>query len=104
MVKEYDKLVRDDIPEIIRKDGKTPVTTRAKGAEYCEMLRRKLDEEVREYHDSQDPEELADILEVVYALAEAEGTAASNIESLRKFKQKDRGGFEEGIILREVRE
>lgn len=104
MVKEYDKLVRDDIPEIIRKDGKTPVITVATGPEYNEMLRQKLDEEVQEYQDSQDPEELADILEVVYALAETEGTTKSDIEALRKSKRKDRGGFGDGIILLEVRD
>ena len=64
----YNKLVRDKIPEIMLSKGETPITKILDNVEYIAFLEKKLDEEVAEYHNSQDIEELADILEVVYAL------------------------------------
>lgn len=63
----YNKLVRDRIPEIIEASGKTCRTTVLNDTEYLPMLDAKLDEELAEYHKDQDIEELADLLEVIYA-------------------------------------
>jgi len=68
------KLVRDKIPQIIRSTGQEPVIRTADAKEYGVRLRDKLREEVAEFLDSDSaPEELADVLEVVYALAEQGG-------------------------------
>lgn len=69
----YNKLVRDRIPEIIEARGKKPNVRILEQEEYLHHLEAKLDEEVAEYHRDKNAEELADILEVVYALAEANG-------------------------------
>lgn len=96
---KFDKLVRDKIPEIILDNGDTPVTHVANEEEYAVKLQEKLQEEVDEYLKSKDPEELADILEVVRALASINGKSMEDIEELRKNKYKKRGGFEKKIIL-----
>ena len=69
---KYTKLVRDKIPEIITRSGVRPVTQVLDANVYQQELRRKLQEEVAEFIESENVGELADILEVVYTLA-AEG-------------------------------
>jgi len=96
---EFNKLVRDRIPAIIEQQGETPVTRILDGEEYLLHLERKLDEEVAEYHESGSPEELADILEVVYALGEAQGLSKEELISLYQAKHETRGGFSQRIFL-----
>ena len=94
-----DKLVRDRIPEIIRAEGLEPVIYTADAEEYGSRLRDKLQEEVAEFIASDnDPEELADILEVLYALAELAGTSREQLEKLRAVKAEKRGGFADRIV------
>ena len=69
----YNKLVRDKIPELIERQGETPHTRILEKTEFLHHLEAKLDEEVGEYHRDKTAEELADILEVVFALAQANG-------------------------------
>jgi predicted house-cleaning noncanonical NTP pyrophosphatase (MazG superfamily) len=93
------KLVRDKIPQIIRSKGQEPVIKTADTEEYCIRLRDKLREEVEEYLASDnDREELADILEVLYALARQAGTDKQQLEKLRAAKAEKRGGFADRII------
>jgi len=93
------KLVRDKIPQIIRSKGQEPVIYIADIEEYCIRLRDKLREEVEEYLASDnDREELADILEVLYALARQAGTDQQQLEKLRAAKAERRGGFADRII------
>ena len=93
------KLVRDKIPQIIRSKGLEPLIYTAGSDEYDTRLRDKLREEVEEFIASDsDPEELADILEVLYALAERAGTDRRRLEKLRMAKAEERGGFTNRII------
>ncbi len=79
------KLVRDMIPQIIRSKGLQPITYVADADKYAARLQDKLAEEVDEFIASDDdPEELADILEVLYALAEHAGTSREQLERLRR--------------------
>ena len=75
IVKEivYNKLVRDKIPEIIEADGKTCEIKILSDDEYIKMIDAKFDEELAEYHKDQNLEELADLLEVIYAATIARG-------------------------------
>jgi predicted house-cleaning noncanonical NTP pyrophosphatase (MazG superfamily) len=91
------KLVRDKIPEIIQASGATPLTRILETEEYLSCLETKLDEEVQEFHESKSPEELADILEVVYALAEAHGCSREQLQQIFDAKHTARGGFEKRI-------
>ena len=98
----YNKLVRDKIPEIIEASGKTCETEILSDEEYLQMLDKKLDEELAEYHQEQNIEELADLLEVLYATAKARGYSIEGLEQVRVDKQKARGGFDKKILLKVV--
>lgn len=101
-VKPYWKLVRDRIPEIIQASGKKCETETLSDADYQLMLDAKLDEELAEYHQDQNLEELADILEVLHAAARARGYTIEELEQLRREKAEKRGGFEQKILLKSV--
>ena len=98
----YNKLVRDRIPEIIEKDGKTCETEVLSDDDYLVMLDAKLDEELTEYHQDKNIEELADLMEVIYAVAEARGYSIEQLESVRKEKAEKRGSFKDKIFLKTV--
>lgn len=95
----YNKLVRDKIPEMIRRQGETPHTRILDQDEYTAHLEEKLDEEVAEFRRDRNLEELADILEVVYALAEDLGYTQQELEAVYDRKHDARGGFRERIYL-----
>ncbi len=103
-MKIYNKLVRDLIPEIIEKSGNKCVIEHLDDESYLKYLEEKLFEEAKEYQTDKTVEELADILEVVYALAKAKGVSISRLENLRKEKREKRGGFENKIFLKTVEE
>lgn len=98
----YNKLVRDRIPEIIGKTGKNCSIEILNNIDYLLMLDKKLDEELAEYHKDQNLEELADLLEVIYAATEARGYTINQLEEIRLKKQSERGAFKEKILLKEV--
>ena len=101
-IKQYNKLVRDRIPEIIEASGKNCVTEILSDADYLKMLDAKLDEELAEYHSDQTIEELADLLEVIYAAAMARGYTLEQLEVVRAEKAAKRGAFAKKILLKEV--
>jgi predicted house-cleaning noncanonical NTP pyrophosphatase (MazG superfamily) len=94
---KYNKLVRDKIPEIL--DAKNvPYEQRiAEDTEYKEELINKLKEEIIEFIEEGDPEELADILEVVDSLLSL--SDYSEVKDIQNKKREERGGFEKRLIL-----
>lgn len=98
----YNKLVRDQIPEIIKRSGKTCLVKVLSDEEFLMMLDSKLDEELAEYHKDQNIEELADLLEVIRTAAVARGYTLEELERVRAEKAAKRGGFEKKILLKEV--
>lgn len=103
-MEKYNKLVRDRIPEMIKEAGKTPITRILSEEEMEEFLIQKLEEEVQEFKDGRDYEELADILEVLDALVKLRGEDLYSLERVKTDKKAERGGFEEGILLEGVKE
>ena len=99
----YNKLVRDKIPEIIERAGKTS-HTHILSEEYITELDKKLGEEFAEYQVDKSIEELADMLEVMYAIAEARGHSVSELEAVRREKADKRGAFKDRIFLERVDE
>lgn len=104
MSREYDKLVRDNFPTIIEANGESPSIRTAEEEEYSNRLIQKLEEEVAEYRDSREIEELADILEVVHAIRKVNGVSADELQEIRFQKAKQKGRFDDGIVLERVEE
>ena len=100
----HNKLVRDKIPEIIENTGKTAYCHILTEEEYIAELDKKLNEECAEYQANKSLEELADMLEVMYAIAEARGYSVAEIERVRAEKAEKRGGFKDRIFLERVDE
>lgn len=104
MSKVYNKLVRDRIPEIIEASGKICLTSILSDKDYLQMLDQKLNEELAEYQESKSLEELADLIEVIAATAKARGCSWEMLMQLCEDKRRQRGGFDNKILLLEVRD
>ena len=102
---KYKKLVRDRIPEIIKNNGEEPITRILTDDEYKLELEKKLLEEYNEVIESSGKdriEELADMLEVISALANVEGESINTVIEVAKQKTLKRGGFKDKIYLEGV--
>jgi predicted house-cleaning noncanonical NTP pyrophosphatase (MazG superfamily) len=95
-------LVRDRILEIIENDGKRSTQEILCEEDYSKELCKKLLEETKEYIDTNNVEELADILEVLYSIIENKNLTINDIEKIRIEKNIERGGFKKRIFLKEV--
>lgn len=100
----YNKLIRDNIPEIIKSSGKTPIVDKVEGEGLLMLLKSKLIEELEEYNSSDEVEELADLIEVVYAILKYKGISLGEFEAIREEKKIKRGAFDEGLVLLKVLE
>ena len=98
-MKVYNKLVRDKIEEIMISKGAKPVTRILSNDEYLIELNKKLLEEVNEYLESGEVEELADIKEVFLAILEAKQISNENLEEIRLNKVEKRGAFKKRLYL-----
>ena len=98
----YNKLVRDNIPDIIRKNGEIPHTSILDDDKYLQELKTKLIEETNEFIESEEIVELADILEVVEFLAKAKGSNLDEVLKLKENKASKNGAFEQKIFLEYV--
>ena len=101
-MKTYNKLVRDKIPEIIMSDGRKVKTKILDDEEYKSELNKKLQEEVKEYLENNNSEELADIVEVIYALLDYMNITKEEFENIRTKKVEKRGAFKEKIFLEDA--
>ena len=93
------KLIRDKIKDKIISKGENPQTHVASETEYWEKLREKLNEEVKEFLESENEEELADILEVVNSICDFKGIDKKKLLEIKRKKKEENGGFKERIIL-----
>ncbi|MFC6952571.1 nucleoside triphosphate pyrophosphohydrolase [Halorubellus litoreus] len=116
----YDKLVRDDVPAVVRADGNRPVTRRVDGGEYERYLAAKLVEEAREYADAVETEgsgandgsdsdesddvldELADVHAVLDAIVDESAFSQDDVDAREREKATDRGRFVDGVVLERI--
>ncbi len=102
-IAEFDKLVRDNVPDVIISRGERAAVVKLRGDALIVALKRKLVEEAFEALDTNSGaalvEELADIVEVVRAVAQALGIGLADIEETRKDKLRKRGALKDGIML-----
>ncbi|MFW9968214.1 MAG: nucleoside triphosphate pyrophosphohydrolase [Candidatus Thorarchaeota archaeon] len=94
-----EKLVRDRIPDMIRKEGGNPRVRVVSGSELDKLIRLKVVEEALELLNSGEDEEIADILEIIETLMVHRGIDRAIIEKIRLKKHDERGGFEKGYVL-----
>lgn len=102
----YNKLVRDKIPEIISANGEEPIVRVLNDIQYKEELEKKLYEEYREVMEAKGNdriEELADMLEVIDALARLENRTLDDVILIAKHKRECRGAFNEKLFLEDVK-
>ena len=97
--KKYNKVIRDKIPEIIADSGKKCNLKQLDDESFLAELEKKLIEEVNEYSESKDVEELADLLEVIYRISELRGVNSDELDEIRKDKAKKRGKFDDNLFL-----
>ena len=100
--REYGKLVRDKIPELIAASGQKCTTRILSEQAYLQALDEKLSEELAEYQQSKALEELADLLEVMGAVVKARGYTWEELTRIRKEKREKRGAFQQRIYLESV--
>ena len=104
--KIYNKLIRDKIPEIIRKTGKNCTSHIADDAEFEKALVIKLKEEFSELLEARAREDIineaADVMEILEAFLIHKGIEIETLTKKKEIKKEERGGFEKRIILEEV--
>ena len=98
-MKEFNKLVRDKIPTIIENDGRKVNIKKLTNEEYKKELNKKLQEEIKEYFEDNNVEELADIVEVIYGIVKSMGLSIEDFEKIRLEKVEKRGAFDNKIYL-----
>ena len=101
-MKEYDKIVRDNIPTIIGNSGSKCEIEIVSDEEALSYLYMKLTEEVNEFFESKDIYEIADVIEVLYAICDKMKISRVTLERARQQKENKNGGFENNIILKKV--
>ena len=102
MRKIYNKLVRDKIPQIISSNNGTPCVSVLNNERYLEELNTKLNEELKEYLESGDVEELADLEEVLRTILDVKNVSYEEFENIRNTKVEKRGAFKKKIFLESV--
>lgn len=98
-MKEYNKLVRDKIVDIIEADGRKAEYRILDNVEFRNELNKKLQEEVHEYLEDNNVEELADIVEVIYGILNSMDVSIDDFEKIRLTKKEKRGAFDKKIFL-----
>lgn len=98
-MKVYNKLVRDRIPEILKKDKVKFKSHVADKKEYLDKLYEKLTEEINEFKEKPSVDEFADIMEVLENIAKEHDFQLDDIKLAKKTKKMNRGGFNKKIIL-----
>ena len=101
-MEEYNKIVRDNIPTIIENNGSKCEIEIVSNEEALSYLYAKLIEEVNEFLESKDIQEMADIIEVLYAICDKMKITRAMLETIRQQKENENGGFENNIVLKKV--
>jgi len=100
----YNKAIRDKIPEIIQESGEKCNIQTLSDEKFLVEIEKKLSEEVTEYQNDKNPEELADILELIYRIAQLKGISKQELEQIRIKKLQGRGGFDKNLFLMDTSE
>jgi len=98
-MKTFNKLIRDKIPDIIEEAGNDYEMEVLDDEDYFNALNDKLQEELDEYLESKEIMELADLVEIIYAILDHKDISRKEFEKMRRKKKKERGAFEKKLFL-----
>ena len=101
-MKVYNKLVRDKIPQIIEAENRSCKIKVMQDDEYLQSLNSKLKEELNEYLQSGEVEELADLEEVIRAILDFKNISIEEFEKIRTQKVIEQGAFKQKILLESI--
>ncbi len=101
-MKKIGKLVRDNIPAIIKAKGQISTTRILSENEFLRELDKKLIEEQKEFLEEHDKTELADLLEIIYAYCDSMGMTFKELEKIRAQKAETNGRFSQRIYLESI--
>jgi len=102
MKRAYNKLVRDNIPQLIKESGRNCTSRILNEKEYYDALLDKIVEEIEEYRISGNEEELADIYEVLDCLVQLKEYEPMHIDYLQLIRREKRGSFKDRVLLIDV--
>lgn len=104
--KTYNKLIRDNIPEIIKKNGAIPKISELSDEQFKTALKEKLAEEAKELVEVKTKEEilneLSDVMQLIESIALNNNLSVSDIEKQKEKKKRERGAFEKKLFLEYV--
>ncbi len=104
MIRVYNKAIRDKIPKIIEESGSTPKVKKLNDNDFLKELTKKIDEEVNEFKESKKAEELCDLIEIAYRIAELYGVSNMELDQIRSEKNLKRGKFDTNLFLIQVQD
>ena len=104
MLYTYNKLIRDNNVRIMQEKGCKVTYEILNDKRYGEELDKKLKEEVEEFLDDYSVEEMADVMEVIYAILKYRNISMEELEKVRLAKRERKGAFEKRIFLKDVEE
>ncbi|HBC84721.1 MAG TPA: phosphoribosyl-ATP pyrophosphohydrolase [Clostridiales bacterium] len=104
MVYTYNKLIRDNNVKIMEEKGCKVTYEILDDEQYGKELDKKLKEEVEEYLEDYSIEEMADVMEVIYAILEYRETTMQDVEKVRLEKRNKKGAFKRRVFLKDVEE
>ena len=104
MLYTYNKLIRDKNVEIMEKLGHKVEYEILNDERYNEELDKKLKEEVNEYLADYSVEEMADVMEVIYAMLDYRGMKMEDVEKVRIEKRNRKGACKNKVFLKTVEE
>ena len=104
MIRVYNKAIRDKVPEIIESSGASCLVDILDDEKFLDELVFKLEEEIEEFKESTSIEELCDLIEIAFRIAELNGVSNEDFEKMREKKNLERGKFAKNLFLIQVNE
>ena len=104
MIYKYNKLVRDNIVNIINSKGNKANYRVLDDKEYLDELNKKLIEEANEFIEENSVEELGDVMEVIESIMKVKDISWDEVREAQNIKREKNGGFKDRLYLESVEE
>ena len=104
MRKMMNRVVRDEVPSIMKRNGTEVYCRKLDEMEMVFYLENELQHTIHNYMQSKDYEDLVDILEIVYALGERQGISKEELERTRAIKTIAKGSYKMNYFVEYIEE